>query len=43
MHTTPQKQLFQTPSEILVHRGVYIKWNGPKRGQPLKRDEAFIF
>ena len=32
MHTTPQKQLFQTPSEILVHRGgggggrVYIKW-----------------
>jgi hypothetical protein len=21
MHTTPQKQLFQTPSEILVHRG----------------------
>ena len=24
MHTTPQKQLFQTPSEILVHRGVCI-------------------
>jgi hypothetical protein len=22
MHTTPQKWLFQTPSEILVHRGV---------------------
>jgi hypothetical protein len=21
MHTTPQKWLFQTPSEILVHRG----------------------
>jgi hypothetical protein len=21
MHTTPQKRLFQTPSEILVHRG----------------------
>jgi hypothetical protein len=31
MHTTLQKQLFQTPSEILVHRGGggYIKWNGP--------------
>ena len=32
MHTIPQKQLFQTPSEILVRRGgggVYIKWNGP--------------
>ena len=31
MHTTPQKRLFQTPSEILVHRGGggYIKWNGP--------------
>jgi hypothetical protein len=24
MHTTPQKRLFQTPSEILVHRGVCI-------------------
>jgi hypothetical protein len=21
MHTTPQKWLFQTPSEILIHRG----------------------
>jgi hypothetical protein len=27
MHTTPQKRLFQTPSEILVHGGGgYIKW-----------------
>jgi hypothetical protein len=24
MHTTPQKRLFQHPSEILVHRGVCI-------------------
>jgi hypothetical protein len=24
MHKTPQKRLFQTPSEILVHRGVCI-------------------
>jgi hypothetical protein len=24
MHTTPQKRLFRTPSEILVHRGVCI-------------------
>jgi hypothetical protein len=24
LHTTPQKRLFQTPSEILVHRGVCI-------------------
>jgi hypothetical protein len=35
MHTTPQKRLFQTPSEILVHRGVCIL-NGmaPSSPQP---------
>ena len=43
MHTTPQKRLFQPPSEILVHRGVCILNGMALRTGPGKPGKSWNF